>query len=78
MEYVENYFQSGVEDPTQNIRRTNLPPIYFQHAGTCGPLLSLPNNLPIIIHEEAFHIPTLPSRKLRTLRSSMACRELVT
>lgn len=34
MEYVENYFQSGVEDPTQRVRLTNLPPIYFQHAGT--------------------------------------------
>ncbi|KAK5663075.1 hypothetical protein OQA88_6491 [Cercophora sp. LCS_1] len=33
MEYVENYFQSGVEDPTQRVRQTNLPPIYFQHAG---------------------------------------------
>ncbi|SPQ21693.1 fa9a5c6c-dce3-4cae-b8b9-54acbdfda4b4 [Thermothielavioides terrestris] len=33
MDYVENYFQSGVEDPTQRIRRTKLPPIYFQHAG---------------------------------------------
>ncbi|KAL2128378.1 hypothetical protein VTI74DRAFT_9271 [Chaetomium olivicolor] len=33
LEYVENYFQSGVEDPTQRIRQTKLPPIYFQHAG---------------------------------------------
>ncbi|KAK1760730.1 peptidase family C78-domain-containing protein [Echria macrotheca] len=33
MEYVENYFQSGVQDPTQRIRQTNLPPLYFQHAG---------------------------------------------
>jgi len=33
MEYVENYFQSGVEDPTKRARLTNLPPIYFQHAG---------------------------------------------
>ncbi|KAK0720476.1 peptidase family C78-domain-containing protein [Lasiosphaeris hirsuta] len=33
MEYVENYFQSGVGDPSQRIRLTNLPPIYFQHAG---------------------------------------------
>lgn len=33
MEYVENYFQSGVEDPTQRIRTTNLPPLYFQHDG---------------------------------------------
>jgi hypothetical protein len=33
MEYVENYFQSGVEDPTQHIRTTNLPPLYFQHDG---------------------------------------------
>lgn len=34
MEYVEDYFQSGVEDPTQRIRKTNLPPLYFQHLGT--------------------------------------------
>ena len=34
MEYVENYFQSGVEDPTQHIRKTNLPPLYFQHLGS--------------------------------------------
>ncbi|KAK3297549.1 peptidase family C78-domain-containing protein [Chaetomium fimeti] len=33
MEFVENYFQSGVEDPAQPIRKTNLPPLYFQHAG---------------------------------------------
>ncbi|KAK3373980.1 peptidase family C78-domain-containing protein [Lasiosphaeria ovina] len=33
MEEVENYFQSGVGDPTQRVRLTNLPPIYFQHAG---------------------------------------------
>ncbi|KAG7289011.1 hypothetical protein NEMBOFW57_005372 [Staphylotrichum longicolle] len=33
MEYVEDYFQSGVEDPTQRIRKTNLPPLYFQHLG---------------------------------------------
>lgn len=33
MESVENYFQSGVLDPTQRIRGTNLPPLYFQHAG---------------------------------------------
>jgi len=33
MEYVETYFQSGVEDPTPRIRLTNLPPLYFQHAG---------------------------------------------
>ncbi|KAL2019963.1 hypothetical protein VTK56DRAFT_8963 [Thermocarpiscus australiensis] len=33
MEYVENYFQSGVADPTQDIRRTSLPPVYLQHAG---------------------------------------------
>ena len=34
MDYVENYFQSGVEDPTQHIRKTNLPPLYFQHLGS--------------------------------------------
>lgn len=33
MDYVENYFQSGVQDPTQQVRRTDLPPIYFQHLG---------------------------------------------
>lgn len=33
MEYVEDYFQSGVEDPAQRVRKTNLPPLYFQHAG---------------------------------------------
>ena len=33
LEYVENYFQAGVEDPTQRIRKTKLPPLYFQHAG---------------------------------------------
>ena len=33
MEYVENYFQSGVEDPAQQIRQTGLQPLYFQHAG---------------------------------------------
>ena len=33
MDFVEQYFQSGVLDPTQRVRRTNLPPIYFQHVG---------------------------------------------
>jgi hypothetical protein len=33
MEFVENHFQSGVEDPTERIRKTNLPPLYFQHNG---------------------------------------------
>ncbi|KAL2197569.1 peptidase family C78-domain-containing protein [Corynascus similis CBS 632.67] len=33
MEYVESYFQTGVQDPTQRVHRTNLPPIYFQHLG---------------------------------------------
>ncbi|KAL2259129.1 hypothetical protein VTK26DRAFT_7322 [Humicola hyalothermophila] len=33
LEYVEGYFQSGVEDPTQRVRRTKLPPLYFQHIG---------------------------------------------
>lgn len=35
IEHVENYFMSGVVDPGQRVRPTNLPPIYFQHAGTC-------------------------------------------
>ena len=33
MEDVENYFKAGVEDTSKRIRQTNLPPIYFQHAG---------------------------------------------
>lgn len=33
MEYVESYFQSGVQDPTQRIHQTKLAPLYFQHAG---------------------------------------------
>jgi hypothetical protein len=33
MQYVETYFQGGVQDPSQRIRRTQLGPIYFQHAG---------------------------------------------
>ncbi|KAK3945088.1 DUF1671-domain-containing protein [Diplogelasinospora grovesii] len=28
---VENYFQQGVDDPLQKVRRTNMPPLYFQH-----------------------------------------------
>ncbi|KAL2266529.1 hypothetical protein VTJ83DRAFT_5881 [Remersonia thermophila] len=30
---VEDHFQSGVEDPTQRIRKTAVSPIYFQHRG---------------------------------------------
>ncbi len=45
MEYVENYFQSGVEDPTQRIRKTNLPPLYFQHLG------SSPSSLPSLARD---------------------------
>jgi len=33
LDWVENYFQSGVVDPTQRARLTNMPPIYLQHAG---------------------------------------------
>ncbi|KAK4193086.1 peptidase family C78-domain-containing protein [Podospora australis] len=33
LDYVEEYFQSGVLDPTQDVRRTSLPPLYFQHMG---------------------------------------------
>ncbi|KAH8908777.1 DUF1671-domain-containing protein [Coniochaeta sp. PMI_546] len=33
LEEVENYFMSGVVDPTMRIRSTNLPPIFFQHPG---------------------------------------------
>ena len=33
LEEVENYFMSGVVDPTKRIRPTNLPPIFFQHPG---------------------------------------------
>ncbi|KAK3903334.1 peptidase family C78-domain-containing protein [Staphylotrichum tortipilum] len=33
MEYVENYFQSGVYDATQRVRTTNLPPLYLQNKG---------------------------------------------
>ncbi|KAK4127700.1 DUF1671-domain-containing protein [Parathielavia appendiculata] len=33
MEHVENYFQSGVEDPSQHIRKTKLPPLFLQHNG---------------------------------------------
>ncbi|KAK1835825.1 zinc finger with UFM1-specific peptidase domain protein [Podospora conica] len=33
LEYVENYFRSGTRDPMAKVRQTNLPPLYFQHAG---------------------------------------------
>lgn len=33
IDHIENYFMSGVIDPGQRVRATNLPPIYFQHAG---------------------------------------------
>jgi hypothetical protein len=45
MEAVESYFISGVTDPAQRIRATNLPPIYFQHAGEyrrISPCIPLP------------------------------------
>ncbi|KAK0754801.1 peptidase family C78-domain-containing protein [Schizothecium vesticola] len=32
-EHVENYFRSGALDPMAKVRQTNLPPLYFQHAG---------------------------------------------
>jgi hypothetical protein len=34
LDYVEKYFASGVDNPDERVRVTNLPPIYFQHAGT--------------------------------------------
>lgn len=41
MEEVENYFQAGVQDPMQRVRRTYLPPIYFQHAGHSMTIIGL-------------------------------------
>ncbi|KAK0635188.1 peptidase family C78-domain-containing protein [Bombardia bombarda] len=41
LEAVEDYFQMGVEDPTQRIRLTRLPPIYFQHAGHSMTIIGL-------------------------------------
>ncbi len=41
VEYVENYFQSGVIEPTPRVRQTGLPPIYFQHAGMPTPSASV-------------------------------------
>lgn len=31
--FVERYFQEGIFDPEQKVRCTELPPLYFQHAG---------------------------------------------
>ena len=36
LDHVEKYFMSGVVDPEERIRATNLPPIYFQHPGKCS------------------------------------------
>ncbi|KAH8664327.1 peptidase family C78-domain-containing protein [Xylariales sp. PMI_506] len=33
LQHVEAYFESGDFDPTDKVRRTTLPPIYFQHRG---------------------------------------------
>lgn len=33
MQEVERYFQSGDFNPEYKVRRTKMPPIYFQHAG---------------------------------------------
>jgi hypothetical protein len=33
LDHVENYFISGIVDPDERIRATDLSPIYFQHAG---------------------------------------------
>ena len=41
LEEVETYFQSGVQDPTQRVRLTHLPPIYFQHAGHSMTIIGL-------------------------------------
>lgn len=41
LEEVEAYFQAGVPDPTQRIRLTHLPPIYFQHAGHSMTIIGL-------------------------------------
>ncbi|KAM7195993.1 zinc finger with UFM1-specific peptidase domain protein [Rhypophila sp. PSN 637] len=41
LDEVEAYFQSGVQDPTQRVRRTHLPPVYFQHAGHSMSIIGL-------------------------------------
>ncbi|KAK3308660.1 peptidase family C78-domain-containing protein [Chaetomium strumarium] len=59
MEYVEEYFQSGVEDPTQRIRRTNLPPLYFQHAGHSMTIIGLEKlkngSKQLLVFDPSFH-----------------------
>ena len=34
LDAVEQYFMSGVTDPSHKVGRTSLPPLYFQHPGT--------------------------------------------
>ena len=41
MEDIENYFQQDVQDPRQKVRQTNMPPIYFQHAGHSMTIIGL-------------------------------------
>ena len=36
LQAVEQYFLSGVVDPSAKVCRTSLPPLYFQHPGMVG------------------------------------------
>ncbi|KAL2163131.1 hypothetical protein VTH06DRAFT_6967 [Thermothelomyces fergusii] len=59
MEYVENYFQLGVQDPTQRVHRTNLPPIYFQHLGHSLTIIGLERlkngSRQLLVFDPSFH-----------------------
>ena len=48
---IEQYFQSADFDPRNKVRRTSLPPIYFQHRGESATSPSSPYHIisPIII-----------------------------
>ncbi|KAI0120036.1 peptidase family C78-domain-containing protein [Nemania sp. FL0031] len=59
--YVKRYFESASFDPRDKVRRTSLPPIYFQHRGHSLTIVGLEQRLSgspkLLVFDPMFHDP---------------------
>ncbi|KAI1736158.1 peptidase family C78-domain-containing protein [Xylaria scruposa] len=65
---VQRYFEKASFDPEDKIRRTNLPPIYFQHRGHSLTIVGLERrasgSLKLLVFDPMFHDPDGVTRLL--------------
>ncbi|KAI0866172.1 peptidase family C78-domain-containing protein [Xylaria cubensis] len=63
---VQRYFEKASFDPKDKIRRTNLPPIYFQHRGHSLTIVGLERrasgSLKLLVFDPMFHDPDAVTR----------------